>query len=270
MKFVWPDQLPLVEQDPQPAPEEVKKKNKKVKKGGHNKATNVGLEVFVDWTDPTASGPVEEMEDNLSILAAGFAVRMHKRATSSQGETILGYEEPDGKHPKGFGLDEEAQNNSTVITVDSLEQASNALQALEGAAQEAPREACASLEDEIPNGGSPNANRAMGEAPLEIAVELSFWVRFVNVVPHRLRGPGRLVLNSPVILMKWEHPSMGAPILSPDTAQSIIDLRSPFNQRDTSVTNLCDLYPTSHCIPVVVLLKEYFIPFPNYLDNKSY
>ena len=31
-----------------------------------------------------------------------------------------------------------------------------------------------------------------------------------------------------------------------------------------------DLYPTSHCIPMVALSEEYYAPFPNYLDNKSY
>ena len=82
---------------------------------------------------------------------------------------------------------------------------------------------------------------------------MSFLARLANSRPCRLKGPSKLVLNSPVIPMKWEHPSIGAPVLVPDTAQSIIDL-----------------YATSHRIPVVALSEEYFVPFPNYLDNKSY
>ena len=31
-----------------------------------------------------------------------------------------------------------------------------------------------------------------------------------------------------------------------------------------------DLDPTSHHIPMVALSEEHYIPFPNYLDNKSY
>ena len=58
--------------------------------------------------------------------------------------------------------------------MDSPEQASDALLALEGVAQEAPKEPCALLEDGVPNEGPPDVDRAMGEAPLEIAVELSF------------------------------------------------------------------------------------------------
>ena len=110
-------------------------------------------------------------------------------------------------------MDEEAQNSPTVITVDSPERASDALPALEGAAQEAHREACASLENGVLTGGPPNADRVVGETPLEIATKLSFSTRLANADPRRPRGPDRLVLNSPVIPMKWEQPSMGALVL---------------------------------------------------------
>ena len=80
----------------------------------------------------------------------------------------------------------------------------------------------------------------------------------------------RLVLNLPFILMKWEQASMGALVPGPDTASSIIDRWILFNQRDTFVAQMRNLYPTSHCIPVVSFSKEYFIPFPDYLDKKSY
>ena len=79
-----------------------------------------------------------------------------------------------------------------------MEWVSDALPALEGAAQEAPREACASLKDGVQD---------KGEAPLEIAAELSFLARLANAHSHRLKGPSRLVLNSPIIPMKWDQPS---------------------------------------------------------------
>ena len=74
--------------------------------------------------------------------------------------------------------------------------------ALEGATQEAAKEAHASLEDGVLDGGPPIADRVMGEAPLEIVIELPFSVMLANAGPCRLRGLGRLVLNSPVIPMK--------------------------------------------------------------------
>ena len=64
--------------------------------------------------------------------------------------------------------------------MDSLERASDALPALEGATQEAPKEACASLENGVPTEGSSNADRVVGEAPLEIVVELPFSARLAN------------------------------------------------------------------------------------------
>ena len=126
------------------------------------------------------------------------------------------------------------------------------------------------LGDGVPAGGPPNAYRVVGEAPLEIGTKLSLSARLANVGPRRLKGPDRLVLNSPVILMKWKQPATGAPEPGPDTFQLIIDRWNPFNQRDTSVTYTRDLYHTSHRILVVVILEEYFVPFPSYLDKNSY
>ena len=85
MKFVRPNQFPLVKQDPQLAPQvaKKKKKKKKAKKGGQNKAIYAGLEGFMDWTDPTTSEPVKEREDDMYSLAVGFTERMRKRAASS-------------------------------------------------------------------------------------------------------------------------------------------------------------------------------------------
>ena len=123
----------------------------------------------------------------MSSLAIGFAARMCKLAASAQGETTLGSEVFGGKHLKRSGPDEEAQKNSSVITVDSLERASDALSALEGASQDASKEAYALLEDVVPTGGSPNADGVVGEAPSEIAVGLSFLARLANAGPCRPR-----------------------------------------------------------------------------------
>ena len=78
------------------------------------------------------------------------------------------------------------------------------MSALEGAAQEAPKEARASLENGVLDKGPPDADRALEEAPLEIAIELLFSTRLANVGPRRLKGLDILVLNSLVISMKWE------------------------------------------------------------------
>ena len=141
-----------------------KKKRKKEKKVRQIKAIGVGLEGFVDWVNPISSESAEERESNMSSLIVGFSTRMSKRATSSQGETTLGSEASGEKHPKWSGPDEEAQNGQVVITMDSPEQASDALSALEGVAQDASEEACASLEDGASAGGPPNANQAVSEA----------------------------------------------------------------------------------------------------------
>ena len=70
-----------------------------------------------------------------------------------------------------------------VIIVDLPEWASGPLLAFEGIAQEAPREPCASPKDGVPDRGPPDDNIAVGEALLEIVVELSFSSRLANAAP---------------------------------------------------------------------------------------
>ena len=59
--------------------------------------------------------------------------------------------------------------------------------ALESVTQEAPKEHFASLKDRVPDEGPPDANRAVREAPMEIAAELPFSARLANAAPHKLR-----------------------------------------------------------------------------------
>ena len=101
----------------------------------------------------------------MSSLAAGFAPRMRKRAASAQGETTPGSEVSSGKRPNRSGLNEEVQKSLTVITANSPKKAFDALPALEGAAQDASKEACASLEDGTPAERPPSADKVVGEAP---------------------------------------------------------------------------------------------------------
>ena len=79
---------------------------------------------------------------------------------------------------------------------------------------------------------------------METVIGSSLPTRWSNL-PRRPRGPDRLVLNSPIQPMKWDHPLTDTFVPGPDAAQSIIDRRNPFNKRDTSVTNMYELYPTT-------------------------
>ena len=72
-------------QSSRPAPQSVKKKKENATRAPKTKASDAGLEDFVDWTSIISIESVEEKE--MSNLTAGFAARMCKRAASSEGET---------------------------------------------------------------------------------------------------------------------------------------------------------------------------------------
>ena len=134
-----------------------------------------------------------------------------------------------------------------MITVDSLERAPDALSTLEGTAQEASRESCASPDDETPAGGPPNANQVVSEAPAaEITIGPPLQARRSNLtIPstRRARLPDRLMLGSYVKPMEWGHPLVDKPTPGLDEARSIIDRKNPFDKRDSSTTHMRELYP---------------------------
>ena len=68
--------------------------------------------------------------------------------------------------------------------------------ALEGTTQGALQEACATLKDQAPPGGSPKANQVVGEALSEVAVNPAFLARLAKVSPSRARIPEKIVLSS--------------------------------------------------------------------------
>ena len=55
-----------------------------------------------------------------------------------------------------------------------------------------------------------------------------------------------------------------------EAAREIIDHWTSFNKRESLVTHMRDLYPTLLRVRVTALAKEYSIPFPVYLDRKSF
>ena len=90
---------------------------------------------------------------------------MSKRAASAQGETTPNFEILGSKHPKRSSLNDEVRRSPTLVALDSSEQTSDALPALEGATQGVHREACELLEDGILVGGPPSTDNVVGEAP---------------------------------------------------------------------------------------------------------
>ena len=109
-----------------------------------------------------------------------------------------------------------------VVTLDSLEQASDALPALEGAAQGIPREACASLEDGAPVGGPPNVDQVVSEAPFAETVFgpslLAKQSSLATSSTSKARLLDRLVLGSYVKPMEWARHSTNTLALGPDAA----------------------------------------------------
>ena len=80
------------------------------------------------------------------------------------------------------------------------------MSALQGASQDASREACALQEDGVPAEGPPIADGVVEEAISEIVVGPSFSARVANAGPRRVRLLDWLMLGSYVLPQEWDHP----------------------------------------------------------------
>ena len=128
---------------PQPTPRP-EKKGRDMKRARQINVAVAGLEGFMDWAGILANESVEEEE--MSMLAIGFAARMQKLDADLEDEPTL---IPDRKRPKRSSPDEEVEKDWAIILVDSPDQASNDQLVLEGA----PNEDSAPQEEGIPAGG---------------------------------------------------------------------------------------------------------------------
>ena len=132
-----------------------RRRKKKRKNAERVKATDEGLEGFVDWTDLTVSESAKEREAEMFSLTTGFAMRMRKqfstlickRSANAHGEATLGSKGLDGKRSRWYGSKKEAQMSPAIIAMDFPERAPDGVLDLEGSAQGALKEAFTTLED---------------------------------------------------------------------------------------------------------------------------
>ena len=141
---------------------------------------------------------------------------------------------------------------------------------MEGTSQDASREVYASLEDGVPVEGPPNADVLVGDASSEIVVKSLFVARVANAGPSRPRLPNWLMIGSYVPPQDWDCPLANMVTSGPEATWEIINCWCPFNKNEYSIAYMRDLYPTLLQVPVVARAEEYFIPFPSYLDRKSF
>ena len=120
---------------------------------------------------------------------------------------------------------EKAQKDSTIISVDAPDRASNDHPILEGA----PNEAGAPLEEGIPVEGPPDVDKIGEVAPLGVAAASMLLPRPTDTESRRKRPPDRVLLSTYVPPQERIHPLMGMVAPDPEGAQEIIHLWSPFN-----------------------------------------
>ena len=145
--------------------------------------------------------------------------------------------------------------------MDSPKRAPGALSAFEGNARGASREACASLEDEAPAEEPPLNDKVTNEAlPTEEAGGPPPQARRPSLTlsrARRTRPLDKLILGSYVKLLEWSRPPMDTPTPDQEAACLLVRKCNPFYKRESSIANMCNLYPHSLRVPMVTRFEEY-------------
>ena len=150
--------------------------------------------------------------------------------------------------------------------MDSLDQASNDQSVFEGA----PNEVGAPLEEGILVGGPSNVDEIGEEASLGVAAAPMLPPRPVDIEPRRKRLLDRVLLSTYVPSQERIHPSTGMVALDLEGAREVIHRWIPFNQAESPVMYMRDLYPNYFRVPVVARADQYTIPFPVYMDKEAF
>ena len=135
--------------------------------------------------------------------------------------------------------------------MDSLDQASNDQLVLEGA----PNEAGASLEEGIPIEGPSNVDEIREETSSGVDVALILLPRPVDTEPSRKRPLDRLLLSKYIPPQERVHPLTGMVALDLEGSLETIHRWSPFNQVESPVAHMRDLYPNYFQVPVAARVE---------------
>ena len=150
--------------------------------------------------------------------------------------------------------------------MDSLDRAPNDQSALEGV----PNEAGASLEEGIPVRGPLNVNKIVEKAPSGVTATSMLPPKLADIEPSKKRMLDQLLLSANVPMQERIHPPTGMVALDPEGALEIIHRWSPFNQVESPVMHMHDLYPNNFQVPVAAHVEQYTIPFPVYMDKEAF
>ena len=138
----------------------------------------------------TISQSTEEREAEMSGFVIGFAIQVRKWAANTQEGTTPSLKVPCNKHSRSSRSNEKVQATPAVIAVDSPERVLEASFVVGGAAQDASRNACAALEDEVPAGEFPLVDDSLFEASLFKATDvLPPRARRAHFMVDSARGP---------------------------------------------------------------------------------
>ena len=106
-----------------------------------------------------------------------------------------------------------------------------------------PNEVSAPLEEGIPVGGPLNVDEIGEKALSRVAVAMMLSPRPADIEPRRKKLIDRVLFSTYVPSQERIHPLTGMVSPDPKGALEIIYRWSPFNQAESSVAYMCDLYP---------------------------
>ena len=246
-------------ESPRPAPQQAEKM--KETRARQTKTISTGLEGFIDWIGVVDSEPTKEEE--MSSLAAGFVVQMHKWAMGLEGEATSSF---GGKWSKQCLLYEGAQKNWAIVSVDSPHRASNDQPAL----GDCLNEASVSLEEEVSVVSPLNVEEVEEGAPSGVVTALMPLPKPTGARPNKKGLPDRVLLSTYVPLLERIHPSMGMVAPNPEGVLEIVHRWNPFNQAESPMAHMLNLYSNCFQILVAARVEQYNILFPMYIDREAF
>ena len=133
-----------------------------------------------------------------------------------------------------------------------------------------PNEAGASLKEGIPIGGHLNVDKIRENAPSGAIAPMMLPPKPADIEPSRKRLVNQLLLSTFVSPQERIHPLTGMVAHDPEGALEIIHCWSPFNQANSPVAHMLDLYPNYFRVLMAARVEQHTIPLLVYMDKEAF
>ena len=133
-----------------------------------------------------------------------------------------------------------------------------------------PVEANASLDEGVPTTSPRDVEEVEMDPPSGVVTTPEPLLKSTGARPCKKLLPDQVLVTTYVPPLERVHSLTVREVPDLEDVLKVIYRWNPFNQEESSITRMHDLYPTYYWVPVAARLEHYTIHFPTHMDKDAF